>query len=98
MDFQKLIDSFTSIALQNAFIGEEIYRVGGDEFLVLLPDTTREGMERKISRLKAIAALYGNVSFSVGSSYQNDRKNIHAALNEADKAMYADKELFYKGA
>ena len=85
-----------SVALQNAFIGEEIYRAGGDEFLVLLPDTTREGMERKISRLKTISSLYGNVSFSVGSSYLDNRKNIHAALDEADKAMYADKELFYK--
>ncbi len=26
----------------------------------------------------------------------DNRKNIHAALDEADKAMYADKELFYK--
>ncbi|MBR5421940.1 MAG: GGDEF domain-containing protein [Lachnospiraceae bacterium] len=85
-----------SMALQNAFVGDEIYRAGGDEFLVLLPGTTKDEMEKKIEKLRSISPSYGNVCFAVGSSYQEDRSNIRHALHEADEAMYADKEQFYR--
>ena len=83
-----------SMALQNAFIGNEIYRAGGDEFLVLLPDTSPEEMENRIQKLRSISPSYGGVNFAVGSSYLTDG-NILRALHEADEAMYADKKQFY---
>lgn len=85
-----------SLAIQNAFVGDEIYRAGGDEFLVILPDTTKEDMDDKILRLRNIASSYGNASFAIGSSYKEDCRQIREALHEADEAMYADKRLFYQ--
>ena len=82
------------MALQNAFIGNEIYRAGGDEFLVLLPDTSPEETENRIQKLRSISPSYGGVNFAVGSSYLTDG-NILRALHEADEAMYADKKQFY---
>jgi diguanylate cyclase (GGDEF)-like protein len=85
-----------AMALQNVFVGDEIYRAGGDEFLLILPDTTKDDMEDKILRLRNIAASYGNVSFAVGASYKEDCRKVREALHEADEAMYADKRLFYQ--
>ena len=85
-----------SMALQNAFVGDEIYRAGGDEFLVLLPDTSGEKMEEKIRHLRKLAESYGNVCFAIGSSFKEDCRKIGEALQEADEAMYADKRLFYR--
>ena len=85
-----------SMALQNAFVGAEIYRAGGDEFLILLLDTAEEEMKEKITKLRSISSSFGNVSFAIGSSFHEDQKMILTALHEADEAMYADKDLFYR--
>ena len=85
-----------AMALQNVFVGDEIYRAGGDEFLLILPDTTKDDMEDKILRLRNVASSYGNVSFAIGSSFKEDCRKIREALHEADEAMYADKRLFYQ--
>ena len=85
-----------SMALQNVFIGDEIYRAGGDEFVVLLPDSDKEAMEKKIRSLRDKTSAESNVSFAIGSSLQNDQRKILDALTDADKAMYEDKEHYYK--
>ena len=41
-----------AIILQSTFVGDEIYRVGGDEFLILLRDTDEADMCRKIAETK----------------------------------------------
>ena len=84
-----------AVALQNTFVGSEIFRAGGDEFFILLLDTPEETVSEKIAHLKSISASYGNVSFAVGYSYRKDQKDILPALHEADEAMYADKKQFY---
>ncbi len=85
-----------AMALQNAFIGDEIYRAGGDEFVVFLPDASEGDIEKKTASLKSISAAYGNVNFAIGSCLQKDHRNILEALRKADKAMYEDKERFYR--
>ncbi|MCR4791714.1 MAG: GGDEF domain-containing protein [Lachnospiraceae bacterium] len=85
-----------SMALQNVFIGDEIYRAGGDEFVIFLPGADRECIDKKAETLRSISASYGNVSFAIGTCVQSDQRKILDALKEADKAMYEDKEQFYR--
>ncbi len=85
-----------AMALQNVFIGDEIYRAGGDEFVIILPNVSQEDIEQKVESLRSISATYGNVSFAIGSSLQDDLNKIHDALSIADKAMYEDKDHFYR--
>ncbi len=84
-----------AMVLQNVFIGDEIYRAGGDEFLVLVPDITREDLQKKIERVRKDSASYGNVSFAIGYSFKEDQRDILDGLHEADEIMYADKNEFY---
>ena len=85
-----------AMVLQSTFAGDEIYRAGGDEFLVLLRDTDEADMREKIADIKKKAALFGNVSFSAGCCLLTDARDIRKALSEADARMYADKEAFYR--
>lgn len=82
--------------LQNVFVGDEIYRAGGDEFMVLLSFTTEDKIVEKINKTKKLSRHYDNVSFAIGYCYQNDLGDITEALKNADERMYADKEQFYK--
>ena len=85
-----------AIVLQNVFIGDEIYRAGGDEFMILLSYTTEEDIKEKCQKAKVLSARYENVSFAMGYCYQNDSSDITGALKLADQRMYEDKEKYYK--
>ena len=85
-----------AMILQSTFIGDEIYRVGGDEFLVLLHETDEADMEQKIADIKKKSALFENVSFSAGCSLLESGRDIRKAVEKADAMMYEDKEDYYR--
>ena len=85
-----------AMILQNTFIGDEIYRVGGDEFLILLRDTDEEEMRRKIAEMKKKAEMFDNVRFAAGYSLVRPGMDLREALAEADARMYQDKEDYYR--
>ena len=85
-----------AMVLQSAFPGEEIYRAGGDEFLVVLKNTDETDLRQRIEDVKKKSDLFGNVSFAAGSCMLGDSLNIRAALSQADKRMYEDKQNCYR--
>ena len=85
-----------AIVLQNVFVEDEIFRAGGDEFMVLLSYTTEEEIVEKCKRVKALSKQYKDVNFALGYSYKNDSSDITGCLKLADQRMYEDKEKFYK--
>ena len=85
-----------AMILKSTFIGDEIYRAGGDEFLILLRDTTEAEMEGKIADIRKKAELFEDVSFAAGSCLREPGMEIRQALAEADSRMYRDKENFYR--
>ena len=85
----------SAMLLQNVFVGNEIYRAGGDEFMILIEDATPEVLEWQVERIKKQAGAYKDVSFSVGFCCEKDGKNVRKALKIADQRMYEDKEKYY---
>lgn len=85
-----------AIILKSAFAGAEIFRAGGDEFLVLIQDTTEEDMKGKISDIRKKAELFDNVSFAFGSCLLQPGMDLREAMSEADARMYLDKGNFYR--
>lgn len=84
-----------AMLLQNVFLGNEIYRAGGDEFMILIEDAAPEVLEWQVERIKKQAGAYKDVSFSVGFCCEKDGKYVRKALKIADQRMYEDKEKYY---
>lgn len=81
--------------LKGLFPNDEIYRAGGDEFMVLCLGTGPDEMEAKMESLKRQIEESDTVSFAIGFSYDPDSRNILSVMTAADKNMYGDKESFY---
>lgn len=85
-----------AMILQSTFAGAEIYRAGGDEFLILLPDTSEEDIKKKIADIKEKARMFDNVSFAAGGCCLRPGMDLREAMSEADARMYRDKGNFYR--
>ena len=83
--------------LRQVFSGDEIYRAGGDEFLILTRGMEEEELRKKCNEIKQLASGYPYVSFAVGCCVTPDSRKIRDALKKADERMYQDKENFYRG-
>lgn len=79
---------------------DSIFRYGGEEFVILMPDTTEEQAYVVIERLRqgfgikpiSIGGLTLNVTFSAGIRQVNDKSDsVDQIINDADKAMYCAK-------
>jgi diguanylate cyclase (GGDEF)-like protein/putative nucleotidyltransferase with HDIG domain len=83
---------------------DEIGRVGGDEFVLVLPECTEDGMAELKARLaqaveQAARTVCGSsmVSVSIGAAfYPKQGSTVDELLAEADQAMYLDKAAHYK--
>lgn len=63
-------------------------RSGGDEFLILLPQTDADGAHAMARRLRAATP----VAWSYGTTEWGRDETFDAAVARADQAMYADKQ------
>jgi diguanylate cyclase len=76
-----------------------VFRYGGDEFLIILADTSRTGAAKVIERIRAYlldwnraATLEGfELNLSIGVSEWSDDMTLDQLLDEADREMYAAK-------
>ena len=82
--------------LRESFKESEIYRAGGDEFMILSCNIPREELEMRVERLRRYSEKPGNVSFSLGLCCDSGAKDIRMAMRKADEQMYLDKERYYQ--
>ena len=85
-----------AMILQSTFTGGEIYRAGGDEFFILLPETSEKDLADRIAEIRKKAELFENVSFAAGSCLLRPGMDLRKALSEADVRMYEDKADCYR--
>ena len=82
--------------LKQMFIVEEIYRAGGDEFVIIAANTNKDVFESKVEKFRKLTYGDAEVSFSVGAYYAEGDINIISAMRMADELMYKDKEKYYE--
>ena len=81
--------------LKSVFEGCEIYRAGGDEFVVVATNKPKEELEKSVEKLRKDSADPENVSFALGFYFNENGGDIRIAMREADSRMYEDKKQFY---
>ncbi len=80
-----------------------IARMGGDEFVLVVPGLTKEGAASRGQQLAQLAGEVGievcdeeTLSISIGFAvYPENGTDAEGLLAEADRAMYLAKQLFY---
>ena len=83
----------------NLFKPDELFRIGGDEFVIITYDLTETDFYEKFNLLRNIFCEKTNLPFSIAtdSCWVKSPSDLNSLLQQADSAMYADKKKFYYG-
>ena len=68
------------------------YRIGGDEFIAIVPEIDENSFKELTSKLKTKAK---KISLAVGAVWIEDARDIKTAVRRADEAMYESKAKYY---
>lgn len=77
-------------------------RIGGDEFMVLLPGKDEAAAQTVLDNIRSLVDLNNQyyssmpLSVSAGLAVCRHPAELEQAMNAADRAMYADKALYYQ--
>jgi diguanylate cyclase (GGDEF)-like protein/PAS domain S-box-containing protein len=78
-------------------------RIGGDEFMVLLPGTDERGGEAVMDSIRQLLEVNNQfysgmpLSFAMGAATAHEGQRLEPMLQRADHAMYVEKRAHYEG-
>lgn len=73
----------------------KVYRIGGDEFLVLTNKYNEEEFNERVTALR-VQAKFIDISLSVGSRYLKSSAQLREEMRKADMEMYDAKHDYYR--
>ena len=95
----RVLQAFAEVATAEMRRGDVVARWGGEEFLLMLPDTSPAQAWHGVERIRQALREHGfpatpeplRVTFSAGLSTCGEEADIEAAIELADQAMYRAK-------
>lgn len=84
-----------SALLSQVFHDCDVYRAGGDEFMLIDTVSDENTLKARLHQLKEKSAIDPDVHFAVGYQFVNSNEDIRTAMRLADEQMYADKKDYY---
>lgn len=82
-------------AMKKVFDRDDLYRVGGDEFLAIVTGISKEDFEEKVIRIKDIVEKDPKISMAIGSFWSDGDVSARDAIRKADEQMYENKKEYY---
>lgn len=73
---------------------EDSYRIGGDEFVIIVPETGEEDFKDQIDQVRRDLED-ADVSFSMGLEWKKEGM-LESMLKAAEKRMYLEKNAYYR--
>ena len=83
-----------SNGLIDIFSRNQVFRISGDEFVVMCPNMTYENFHAQGISLRAFIRRSGMPIASVGEAY-GEGADVYQLIKQAEQQMYQDKESFY---
>ena len=91
----KALETLAFCFLQAATSKQSVYRIGGDEFVIICRRSTEEDVLQLIDRIRKNVSKT-EYKCAIGYSYHPDgTDSIDVMLKESDEKMYEDKAAFY---
>ncbi|MBW6474679.1 MAG: diguanylate cyclase [Anaerolineaceae bacterium] len=89
--------------IRKAFRPDDIVaRIGGDEFVIILPETNTNTAQKVVGRLKQIIDEFNQqnlkrnpISFAIGFASNESNPDLQSVLRNADRDMYIQKAKHY---
>lgn len=85
---------FIANAARKFFVSSRIYRIGGDEFVILTPNQPPYSVWVAVDKMRAFLRAK-EYEISVGIQSTNDLHRLDDAMNQAEAAMRQDKQAYY---
>lgn len=96
MEYGDKIIKSVAASLRTEFADDEVFRVSGDEFLVLCRNTTQESfINRCDDVVELIGTTYENI-ISYGVTWDSHISNIQLLVDHADELMKSAKQDYYR--
>ena len=94
----RLLHVFSECVREVIRSSDYVFRYGGDEFLLILPETSREDAERLLTRLEAMSfpeltTALGHLTFSAGIATLFTDPDASDLIKQADDRLYTSKRL-----
>lgn len=93
--FGDFIIKKTAALLSQVFDSAWIYRIGGDEFVIICPDISRSSFSIRISEMRKLIERDEEIRLSIGVSWNKGEIDITRQIMHTDELMYIDKEKYY---
>ncbi len=84
-----------SAEVMNFFFKDQVYRIGGDEFVVIAPESNSKQFENTVYDIVNTLAKE-HILIAFGYSFDENSKSLRAQLRKADCEMYTNKQEFYQ--
>lgn len=85
-----------AVLIRDVFKDVEIFRVGGDEFLILDTKHSEPEFNFFIDKLREASEASNIVKIAVGTCFSKPDQDVRTSMHIADELMYKDKEEYYK--
>ncbi len=76
------------------FVGDDVYRIGGDEFVILSFDKSHSDIVHSVECVKD-ELHYKDYEISVGIMWDNSCDDLQDIINQAEEKMREDKNRYY---
>ena len=94
-----------ALVIRKAFRPDDVVaRIGGDEFVIIMPEMNTETVQQVVDRLKLIINEFNQqnpernpISFAIGYATSESVPDLQHVLRNADRDMYVQKEKYYAG-
>ena len=81
--------------LKGVFRQDDLFRTGGDEFIVISIGIGEENFRRRMKMLHDLEKEQEDVRFAVGGYWTDGSEDLKTAIRKSDDNMYAEKKAFY---
>ena len=98
LEGDKALSTIADTIVKSAKRSMYAYRLGGDEFTIIVNNGSEEDIKKAVARFKDYLSKTP-YHCSIGYAYRSDKTiSFDELLKEAERKMYQDKEEFYKNA